>query len=86
MGGKGSGRPTRYEQIKNDQLQKISVDYLVDNFETFDEPIKLKIALNIASKITPQTTNINQTIEEQKKEQMDVAYDAIRKFGLMDKN
>ena len=81
-GNKNSGKKSNYEKAKNMQLQELSIDYLVDNFETFPQATKLKIALNIASKIMPQTQNINQTVEERKKEQADSMYKALRRYKL----
>lgn len=77
-----SGRKSNYVKAKEGNLKDLSIDYLVDNFNSFDQATKLKISLNIASKIMPTTQNVNQNIEEVKKRELDSMTEAIRKYRL----
>lgn len=57
----GRGRPTRYEQIQNGNLLDICTTWLVNNFNTFDKDMKLKVALEIAKKGIVQKVEANMT-------------------------
>lgn len=77
------GRPTNYDLITRGELYKLASDYLLENWQGFDDKTKLKISLQIADKILPQrieSTNLNinkqetsiliaETVREQIKQQ-----------------
>lgn len=49
-GNKNSGRRSYQSLIRSGELLKVCTDYLIDNFASFDQETKVKVALFVAPK------------------------------------
>ena len=58
-----SGRKSRHVEIQEGRLTTICRRWLLENFEKFDDEIKLKVALAMALKAEPTKTQIEQHVE-----------------------
>ena len=75
MAGKAgrSGRLTNYEQARQGKLEKLTRDYLVDNFASFPQATKIKISLSTQSRMTSQSVTSESSVELTQKQSDEIA-------------
>lgn len=57
-----SGRKSNYHQARYGELSQISIDWLIDNFDSFDKLTKIRVALEIAKKNIPIHASIQSDV------------------------
>ena len=77
-----SGRKTRYQEVQEGKLQKICHDWLLKNFPTFTDAMKLKVALPLVDKLyaSKQDISVDNTISVDS----DQINDALREARIKD--
>lgn len=66
-----SGRRTRYQEVELGNLENVCTAYLLNNFESFSEGAKQRIALQICSKAVPQKIDSTVSTRDITKEESD---------------
>lgn len=56
-----SGRKTRFQELQEGKFNKICIEWLMENFASFDTKTKLSVAKDVMLRSMPQ--NINQNID-----------------------
>lgn len=52
-----SGRKSRYQELQEGKFQKICIEWLMDNFQKFDDKTKMSVAKDVMLKSMPQFVN-----------------------------
>jgi len=73
-----SGRKSNYSEIQDGNLEKVCVDWILNNFNTFDRATKLKVSLTIASKAVTQKIDFKDKTKLSSDEKSEV--DEMRKI------
>lgn len=57
------GRKTNYYRARYGELSQMSIDWLIDNFDSFDKLTKIRVSLEIAKKCIPLQANIQTSVD-----------------------